>query len=192
MAIRQLRFLATFFLLSAAAVWGQGLTGQIDGTVRDSSGNVIPGAQVELINEATGERRTATTGPLGNFVYNLLLPGTYTVTASFSGFKKLEKKGVILSATERLAVGDLQLEVGAVTESVTVEAQVARIQTQSAERSGLISFEQVQNLSLKGRDYMGLLRLMPGVVDTANRSVADRITPFFSSFLNPEKLAVTV
>jgi hypothetical protein len=75
----------------------------------------------------------------------------------------------VLAATERVVLRQIRLELGELTQTVSVVAEAARLQVQSSERSGLISTSQIQDLSLKGRDYMGLLRLLPGVVDTRNR-----------------------
>jgi hypothetical protein len=99
-----------------------------------------------------------------------LLPGNFKLTVVAKGFKKYEQTGLILSSTERLVVKAITLDLGEVTQTVEVQAETARLQTQSAERSGLISTEQTQNVPLKGRDYLGLLKILPGVVDTQNRN----------------------
>jgi hypothetical protein len=105
----------------------------------------------------------------GAFVVTELLAGTYDVTVSLSGFKTYVQTGVVLSANERVALRAITLEVGQLEETISVTAEAARIQTQSAERSGVITQEQLQEVTLKGRDYMGMLKLLPGVVDTQNR-----------------------
>jgi hypothetical protein len=153
----------------ATQVHAQGLTGQMAGTVVDSSGSVLPGATVTVRNTGTQVSRETTTDPTGAFVVTELLAGTYDVTVALSGFKTAVQTGLVLSATERLALRPIALEVGALTEVMTVVAEAARVQTRSAERSGLVTEEQIKEVALKGRDYMGHLRLMPGVVDTANR-----------------------
>jgi outer membrane receptor for ferrienterochelin and colicin len=79
------------------------------------------------------------------------------------------QNGVVLSANERVALRAIALQVGALSETISVTAEAARAQTQSSERSGLITQEQLKEVTLKGRDYMGMLKLLPGVVDTANR-----------------------
>ena len=156
-------------LLLPALLLGQGLTGFISGVVVDPSGNVVPAASVELTNLATGAKRAASTDGVGSFVFTDLLPATYTLTISQPGFKKFERTAIELTATERVVLGRIQLEVGQVTETVTVTAEAARLQTQSAERSGLISAKVFESVSLKGRDYLGLVALLPGVIDTRNR-----------------------
>src|SRR5262245_35098972 len=164
-----------FLLLSLALVcWSQntnaqGLTGQISGILIDSNGGVVPNAKIEAINEETARVVTASSDNDGNFVVPQLLSGTYTLVVTASGFKRFEQKGIVLTANDRVAVRRITLEVGDVNQTVTVTAEAALVQTNSAERAGLISEEQIQNIALKGRDYMGLVRLLPGVVDTANR-----------------------
>ncbi|MGH9662735.1 MAG: carboxypeptidase regulatory-like domain-containing protein, partial [Bryobacteraceae bacterium] len=153
-------------LLSVSLAFGQGLTGSIAGVVQDASGNDVPSAALELTNEATGAKRTGSTDGQGNFVFSPLLPSTYSLSISHPGFKRVDRTGITLTATERVVVGQIRLEVGQVTESVTVSAEVTRLQTQSAERTGLISETQIREIALRGRDYMGLVRLLPGVVDT--------------------------
>lgn len=142
-------------------VYAQGLTGQISGTVQDPSGNVVPRATVELANTGTAQTREVTTDDVGNFVFTQLLPGTYKLKVSAAGFKSYEQQDIVLTATERVVLRQIQLQLGEVTQTVTVQAEAARLQTQSAERAGLISTSQIKELSLKGRDYMGLIRLLP-------------------------------
>lgn len=147
----------------------QGLTGQISGTVTDQGGGVLPGATVTVKNTGTNATREVTTGGEGTFVVPDLLAGTYEISVAMSGFKTYHLTGVNLSANERLALRTIALQVGQIEEAVAVTAEVTRVQTLSGERSGLITQEQLKEISLKGRDYMGMLRLLPGVVDTQNR-----------------------
>jgi outer membrane receptor protein involved in Fe transport len=145
------------------------LTGQLSGTVTDSSGSVLPGAAVSIKNTGTQATREVVTDNDGNFVATDLLAGTYDITVTLQGFKTFTQTSVVLSANERVALRAITLEVGEMAETISIVAEAARIQTQSAERSGLITQDQIKDIALKGRDYMGMLKLMPGVVDTANR-----------------------
>ncbi len=157
------------FVCYCQSVNAQGLTGQISGILTDPNGSVVPNAKIEVINEETARMVTVSSDSEGNFVVPQLLSGTYNIVVTASGFKRFEQKGIILTANDRVAVRRITLEVGDVNQTVTVTADAALVQTNSAERAGLISEEQIQNIALKGRDYMGLVRLLPGVVDTANR-----------------------
>ncbi len=156
------------FVFSPAAR-PQGLTGQISGTVADPTGKVVPAAEVMLLNTGTSQMRQIATDDQGGFVFTQLLPGNYQVAVSHAGFKKYQQRDIVLTATERVVLREIRLDLGEVTQTVSVEAEAARLQTQSAERSGLISAFQFEKVALKGRDYLGLLRLLPGVVDTRNR-----------------------
>jgi hypothetical protein len=151
------------------SVAAQGLTGQISGTLNDPNGGVVPNAKVEVINQETAQVRAVTTDSEGNFVVAQLLPGTYSIIVSAPGFKRFEQRGILLTANDRIDVHKIALDVGDVSQTVTVTAEQAFVKTESAERAGLIDEQQIQGIALKGRDYMGLVRLLPGVVDTANR-----------------------
>src|SRR5262245_59852873 len=102
--------LIVFGVLSFASLAsGQVTSGTIFGTVKDQSGAVVPNASVIVNNGATGVSRTVATNESGGFVVPNLPPGTYTITVSAEGFKKAEQTGVILSAADRLGVGDFVL-----------------------------------------------------------------------------------
>jgi len=161
--------LALWLGCGSEMVLGQGLTGQISGTLNDPNGGVVPNAKIEVINQETAQVRAVTSDSEGYFVVTQLLPGTYALVVSAGGFKKFEQKGISLTANDRVAVPKITLEVGDVSQTVTVTGDQTYVQTQSAERAGLIDERQIQSIALKGRDYMGLLRLLPGVVDTAPR-----------------------
>jgi hypothetical protein len=156
-------------LLSLASLYAQGLTGQLSGNITDSSGGVIPGAKVHIVSKETGQSRSASTNAEGHFVITELLPGTYSLEIAADGFKKYEQKEVSLAANEHVTLPPIALEVGTVNETVSVRAQSARLETESSERSGLVTSREMQELSLKGRDYIGVLSLLPGITDSANR-----------------------
>ncbi len=147
----------------------QGLTGRISGTLVDPSGATIPGAEVQITNKQTSQVRSMTTNNEGYFVFNEILSGTYTLTVNAQGFKKLEQGNIVVTANERVTLPPLKMEVGALSETVSVSAETSRVQSESAERAGLIGSRQMAELPLKGRSYMGTTRLLPGVIDTANR-----------------------
>jgi hypothetical protein len=129
----------------------------------------VPNARVQVANQKTALVREVISDNEGNFVVPELLPGTYSLVVSAGGFKRFERTSIVLTATERVDVHKLVLEVGDVSQTVTITAEQTFVKTESAERAGLIDEHQIQGIALKGRDYMGLVRLLPGVVDTANR-----------------------
>ena len=168
-SVRLLLALCACVLGLVSGVHAQGLTGQMSGSVIDSSQAVLPGATVTVTNAGTQASRTVTTDANGLFTVTELLAGRYEVTVTLEGFKTYVQRDVVLSANERVALRPIALEVGTLNETIAVTAEAARVQTLSGERSGTITQDQIQDVSLKGKDYMGMLRHVPGVVDTQNR-----------------------
>ena len=150
-------------------VQAQGLTGQISGLVTDSGGGVLPGATVTVKNTGTNATRETVTGGDGAFVFPDLFAGKYDLTVTVSGFKTYEQKGIELGSTERLGLRTIALEVGGLSETVTVQSEAVQVQTTNGARSGLITRENIDDIALKGRDFAGMLKLLPGVIDTRNR-----------------------
>lgn len=144
----------------------QGLTGQIGGVIQDSSGAAVAGTTITLRNVATSQLRTTVSDTEGNYVFSEVLAGTYTITIDAKGFKPYREDNVILTATQRLAVRPIVLTVGTTTEQVTVNGDVAVIETQSGEVSGYISDQQVTELPTIGRNFLSLLALVPGVIQS--------------------------
>ena len=149
--------------LIAAAAGAQNVTGTISGTVVDQQKQVVPGATVTITNEATGEARVVVTDGRGDFQAATLQPASYTVRVEMQGFRAIERKANVLTAAERLSVGTLALDVGAVGETVIVEAAGTHVNTGESQHSGLITSSQIENIQVKGRDVTSLMRLMPGV-----------------------------
>lgn len=161
-------------LLLAGLASGQVTSGTIFGIVKDQSGALVANATVVLNDPATGVSRTVSTNESGAFVVANLPPGTYTVAVSATGFKKVEKTGIILSAADRLNAGEFVLTVGAATEQVTVTADSGELQLQSSsgERSDLVTSEQLNNVAMNGRNVLDYLKLVPGVISSFNGAVS--------------------
>ena len=143
----------------------QGITGRITGRVVDADGLAVPGARVMLRNADTGQSREGVSGEDGAFVFVDLLPGRFALAVDLQGFKRWEAADIRLPPNERLVLAPVRLELGELTETVTVESRGTRVQTQSAERSGLIDSREMQALPLKGRDFVGTLKIVPGTYD---------------------------
>ena len=157
-----LALFAVFVLLGTTPfAIAQDIFGRIAGTVTDPSGGAVPDIKVSIVNEATHATRNLVADKNGYFVADELLVGTYTVTAEKSGFKTITKTGNVVTAGGRLTV-DLTLEVGAVTETVTVNAVGDTVNTSSGEISTTITEEQVLNQALNQRHYESLVGLVPG------------------------------
>ena len=162
--------LATVFLCSE--LFGQVTSGTIFGRVKDTTGAYIPQATITVTNAAIGVTRSLSTSDTGDFVVPNLPPGTYTVAAEASGFKKLHTQGVVLTAAGNVNTGDLVLEVGAAAESVNVTAEAGQLQLQadSGERSDLVTGKQLNDLALNGRNVLDMVKLIPGVVSQVDGS----------------------
>lgn len=159
-----MRALVLLLLVSACA-WAQSITGALSGTVTDPSGAAIPKASVLLRHAATGAERSSESNEAGRFFFGSLQPGAYTLAIEAPGFRRLERTNVNVPAAETVSLNDLTLSVGQVTDSVQVEAQAAVVQSQTAERAGVLTGSQVENLAIRGRNVTSLVSLLPGVVD---------------------------
>src|SRR5215831_12136693 len=122
-------------IASPGVVAAQTVTGTISGTITDSQGQVIPGATVTVVAESTNESRESISDAKGDFQVTNLLPGRYTVRVALQSFRTLERKSIVLSAGERLAVGNLVLEVGGIGETVVVEAKGTQVNTAETQHS---------------------------------------------------------
>ncbi|HEV2212084.1 MAG TPA: carboxypeptidase regulatory-like domain-containing protein, partial [Gammaproteobacteria bacterium] len=164
-------FRTDFFLLVAFALLlsvpallrAQNTTaGAIAGTVTDSTGAVVPAAQVTITNQATQKQSTATSSDRGAYSVENLPDGDYTLNASKSGFAETTVSGIHLDPGQRRDQ-DVRLNVGGVSAKVTVEADTLAVQTESGESGGTISAKEVTNLMLNGRNFQQLATLVPGV-----------------------------
>jgi hypothetical protein len=138
-------------------------TGTVSGTVADRQQQVVPGATVTLINERTTETRVAVSDTRGGFAFRAVTPGAYTLKVELSGFRTIERRNNVLNAAGHLDVGRLLLDVGGITEVVSVVAEGTKVETRNSDYSGLLTSTQIANVQTKGRDVVSLLRLLPGV-----------------------------
>lgn len=148
--------------LLAASAAAQSVTGSISGTVTDSAGGIIVGASVTLSSDQTGSMRAATTSEDGRFSFAALQPGVYSIKVEQPGFQTLERKNAVLSANESLALGELALTAGQVTETVTVTGEGTMVEKESSDLTARLTADQISLISTKGRDVTSLLRLIPG------------------------------
>jgi len=148
-------------LAATGTLFGQAQSGTIVGTVTDQAGAVIPGARVTLVNEGTQFTRATQANANGQYVAYSVPTGAYTITAEQTGFQKLIRSGVRLTAADTLTV-DLQLTVGSVQETVEVTAESPLLQSQTATVSSLVTNQQMVEMPLNGRTFTALLKLSPG------------------------------
>ena len=156
---------AIVFLAGSAAA--QTVTGTIVGQVLDQTDAVVPQATVTLSDAERGLTRTVSTDTSGVFRLLNISPSTYNLTVTASGFAELSVKAVALAASETRDLGKLRLKVGTSVESVAVTAEAAAVQVSSSEKAALIDGQQLNSITLKGRDVFGYLALVPGVIDTS-------------------------
>src|ERR1017187_326713 len=167
-----------------ASLFGQTVASSVLGTVVDPTDAVIVGAPVTLTSAETGAIRTGTTDSDGTFRFLNLRPGTYNATVKAVGFKTATRAGIVVAAEETHNAGKLVLELGSVSESTTVTAETAQVQLTSSENSQTIGAANLEDLTLKGRDLFGYVRLVPGVIDTmASRDVTSH-SAFSSIIIN--------
>src|SRR6202162_1895435 len=136
--------------------------GAINGTVRDSSGGVIPDATVVLHNRGTNLDRNASTNSAGFYALTNIQPGEYDLTISKDGFKTSQRSDVIVDVNQTATI-DYTLDPGTVQQTVTVQATVAALETSTSELGVAIVRQEVNNLPLNGRNFTQLLDLTPGV-----------------------------
>jgi len=168
MALQRKLFLAlslfAVLALCAPAAVAQSTNASLTGIISDASGGVIPNASVTATNTATGVARSATTNDAGLYTLSPLIPGPYELKVTNSGFKTKVQTSIVLETGAVLKI-DMQLDVGAVTESVEVTAAAPMLQTQETSVAGVVSQSQLERIPVNGRNYTRLLVLMPGTSD---------------------------
>lgn len=150
-------------VLLATAVFGQSSNGTISGLVLDPSGRAITGAEIQIVNDATGIKYPGATNGEGIYAVPNLPPGPYRMQVSKIGFKTLIKPDVTLNVQDALAI-NFTLPVGAIVETVTVQGGAPLVNTESGSVSTVIDRKFVESLPLNGRSFNTLLQLTPGVV----------------------------
>ncbi|MDE0127054.1 MAG: TonB-dependent receptor [Bryobacterales bacterium] len=174
--IRRLCAFAAVGWLFAQAALAQ--TGQLQGTVTDSTGAVIPGAEATLQNVATGIAMETLTNEAGLYTFPLLQSGSYELNILSAGFKPVTQGGIVME-TSTVRTVDVQLELGDVTETVTVEAAAPLLQAETSTVGQLIERTTVMNMPVESRRAASLVRLT-GTVVFRNEGAGGEQLPFFS------------
>jgi hypothetical protein len=156
-------FWCVLFLLACTTLaWAQ--SASIQGTLVDANGGAVANAKIEAIDEAKGVTVRETKSDKDGAFQLLPLPrGIYTVRVEAAGFRKLDRNALVLDAYQILNLGEVKLEVGEITNTVQVTAEVPLVETATAQKSFVITSEQVTGISTNGRDFRSLLRTLPGV-----------------------------
>jgi hypothetical protein len=161
--------LVAFFLASHSALRAQGLYGSLVGTVTDPSGAIVPNASITVTDVGTGQIRQDTSDQSGRYNLVNLVPGTYTVTVSAPGFRKVEETSLTITPNT-IARFDVHLVVGQQSEQVTVSAEAVQLQTDKADTHSEISSKAVVELPISGsgyRNYQSLIDLTPGALPSS-------------------------
>ena len=149
-----------------ASLLAQTVTSSLVGTVGDPNGKPVADAPITLTNAATSVTRSATTDKQGSYRFADLAPGAYSVTVRAPGFKAQIQTGIIVLTQETHSGGRMILQAGTAAEINSVLAPVAPLQDAGSGKSYAIESQDIANLTQKGRDLFGYLRLLPGIVDT--------------------------
>jgi len=161
--------IASILVIAAMAFMGlmanaQVTTAALTGTVYDSSGAVVPGANVTLKNEASGDTRRTVSNGEGYFTFAAVPPGAYTITIDSKGFQGWEAKGITLNSGDKRTVAGVKLVPGAATETVSVEAAATSITpVDSGEKSTTINQHIMNNVAIVGQNAAEFIKIMPGM-----------------------------
>jgi hypothetical protein len=154
----------------ASAAMGQTETATISGLITDDTGAVVPGAEVKLESIERGIASSATTNNAGIYVFASVHPGQYQLTVHKSGFKQVDFLGLIVNVQDHIEQ-NFRMQIGSVSESVTVSASDLHINTTDASVSTVVDRQFAENLPMNGRSFQTLIELAPGVVLTPSTAV---------------------
>ena len=163
-------------MLISIRVYAQVAGATMTGTVSDASGAVIPNAQVSIKNVATGEVRAVTTNAAGLYTAPNLLPGSYEVTVTASGFSTEVRSGITLTVGAQQVL-NITMQVGQVSQKVEVTGEAPAVQLATSTISDVVNETTVVELPLNGRDWTSLATLQPGI--TSNAAIQPVITAGF-------------
>ena len=170
--MKRLSILIVFCLsVYATAAWGQAST-SLRGTVTDPSGSAIRGAKVTIVNPSTSLTRQTQSGGDGTYTFVEVLPATYTLTVEAPGFKKYVEAGVVLRV-ELPATVNVQMKVGAISETISVTAEAPPINTTDASVGQTMETNAIENLPLPAENSVLLLSLQPGVAFNGEKILTD-------------------
>jgi hypothetical protein len=164
------------FPMSMICAYAQINTADVVGTVTDTTGAVVPGAKVAIINLGTQVKAVTQSSQTGDYVFNLLAPGNYSMTIEAPGFKTFVIPEIALAAGDR-ARENGRMETGSVEEKVEVTAAAPLLQTDSSSVSSVVTEQSVQDLPLNGRNYIDLVTIQPGVNAGPPNAIASGTRP---------------
>jgi len=159
---RRVLTLVVVCVLASASVFGQGAVSEMNGTVVDQSGGVLPGVTVTITDEATGLMRTTVSNENGRFVIPAVTPGRYTIAAELTGFQMQRRTGVTVLVGQAVTL-NFSLAIGGLTDQVTVTGEAPLIEVTQTQIGSNITAQQIEDLPTQGRQQYALLQLVPGL-----------------------------
>ena len=177
-SLRSRLFLFAFALLlvSSCVALAQTATGQVNGTVTDSSRAAVPGATVKLANQGTGIVSQAQTNQSGYYLFINVPTGTYALSVELKGFKAAHVPAFEIAVNQTLTQ-NVALDIGLLTEYVTVTAEAPLLQQSSTELGSVIAEQSVKELPLNGRNFTQLLILTPGAIPVSTSQGRGSVQP---------------
>ncbi len=157
--------LLAFLLILPLRALGQGYFGTISGELTDTTGAVIPGAKVTLLDQEKGYRTSVTSDSSGRYIFRSVPPGLYTVIAETGGFEKTERTGIRMDVSEN-PTANLSLKVASSTETVEVKSQSQHLDMEDATTGLVVNRNSINDLPLVDRYVLDLTALTPGVTET--------------------------
>jgi hypothetical protein len=160
-------WISSLLIAACTPSFAQNGNATITGTVEDSAGAVVAGAQVAITNDSTGVVKNSIATSAGVYFIEDLIPGSYTMAVTATGMSSGKVNGIHLDVDQQAKI-DVKLQVGAATEQVVVTAQAALLQTTDASVGTVVDSQQVQTMPLNGRFITQLLEFSPGAVSSSN------------------------
>lgn len=167
------RCLPLALLLLVGSTWAQEYRATLLGVVTDPTGAAVPAAQVTVTNTETGVRAATKSNTDGNYVIPFIVPGTYRLRVEHEGFKTYERSPIALRVNDRVRI-EVALEMGQVSDQVTVTAQAPLLETSSSSRGQVIDNLQISELPLNGRNPFSLMSIAVGVQQSRGATIYSR------------------
>lgn len=179
-------------LATAGPVRAQTTSASVSGMVRDSQGGALPGATVTLTSATQGNILTAITDGEGNFLFPYVRPDTYVLKIVLEGFQTFERRNLQVNANDKFSAGIFAMQLGLLTESITVEGRQALVQAESGERSFTLESKAIEHIAVNGRSFFPLATLVPGVVPVMGGEVPTQVSNMSANGMRPNSNNFTV
>ena len=154
-------------LLAASALFGQSYQGGVRGQILDQAGAVVVAAKITLVDESAGTTRSTLSSTEGEYVFTQVVPATYSLVAEAPGFKKFERKGLVVATQQFLSL-DLKVEIGQVTDSVQVTEDVPLIEASTASQGQVLDRQKLVDLPNLGRNPFMMSKVALNVMPVGN------------------------